>query len=266
MKLRALKIGLFSAAVSFSSVANSSSLVTENQQNTRLPNAIHTLSLQCKTSDTTYRMSRLAVLDTNIHSEYDIAITTAHGLVDGSGGTLPDCTVRDFTGHIYKIHAVKVADNYAPGTPSDWAVLKFEKVRKSSLIRYALASPLETRVFDELAETNLPVNFSTARGLPGSGQDCFMLPRRNAGFDPARYEGLIPHNCHAVSGQSGAPVSISRGKHSVIMGFHVGHAFLLESPHNDGPVRHGYMRAFDDNLRKNVNAIIMDFKATESRQ
>lgn len=203
-------------------------------------------------------MSRLAVLDIDRDSAHDVAITTGHGLLDSHGQTLTDCRVHDFKGHTYEITGLKIAPDYAPGTANDWAIVTFEKARKTPLIRYALATPLETGAFDELAETNLPVRFSSARGLPGSGQDCAMLPRRHAGFEPKEYSGLLPHNCRAVSGQSGAPISVTRKGHNIIMGIHVGHAFLLSSPHNDGPIRYGYMRVFDDHLRNHVNSIIMD--------
>lgn len=264
--MRARLATLTCVLAAFALPASASSLISDGHNDAHITKGTHTLSLQCNTSKTAYLMSRLAVLDVGIESPHDIAVTTGHGLIDSAGDKLSDCTVRDFKGNAYKVISTKVAPNYAPGTPDDWAVITFEKARKTPLVRYALAAPLKTKAFDSLAETNLSVRFSSARGLPSSGQDCAMLPRSFAGFEPQRYSGLIPHDCRAVSGQSGAPISVTRDGHNVIIGIHVGHSFLLESPHADGPTRYGYMRVFDDHLRDHVNAIIMDLTETESRQ
>jgi hypothetical protein len=218
----------------------------------------HTLEVRCDTQENAVKISRLAVLSVPEAGtvKLDFGITTAHGLLDSSGMLLKNCRVLDFEGQEYDLKTTKIAKNYAPGDPTDWALIVFERARNTDVIRYALAKPLSIENYDKLAEARLPLMFSSARGLGNNDQHCSALPRRFIGMNKARYVGLLPHNCKAISGQSGAPVSITREGQNVIFGFHVGSAFWMGIPNVTKPAKHGYMRVIDDRIMTDINTSI----------
>ena len=86
--------------------------------------------------------SRAVILDLadnkNVFHDQNIALTTAHGLVDKYGNVLETCAVIGPSGKAYPIKAVQLAPNYQPGTTSDWAVISFEKLQKEMIERYVV--------------------------------------------------------------------------------------------------------------------------------
>lgn len=255
MKLFALL--LIFCAVFFSNLALASSIISNDQPSNVPDNSnIHTLEVRCRVGVDQLKISRISILDVRGAKDQniDLGITTAHGLLDSSGDALNRCNIRGFAGESYRISDVQIAKNYSPGTANDWAIVVLERAKKTDLVRYAFASPLSIDEFDGLADARLPLTFSSARGVPDGRQSCEALPRPTVGMNKSRYDGLIPHNCKAVSGQSGAPISVFRGNQNIILGLHIGHAFWAGVPDVNAPAKLGYMRVFDNELVEIINS------------
>lgn len=215
----------------------------------------HTLEVRCSMGDDKIKISRMSILDIPKakNTNLDFGITTGHGLLDDHRSILTDCRVHDFKGKSYDINNIHVAKNYGPGTANDWAIISFERAKKSQVIRYALANAISVNEFDELARSELQLSFASARGLADGNQRCIALPRQTVGMNTENYAGLLPHSCKAISGQSGAPLSVVRNNRNVLLGLHIGHAFWVGVPDQDKPARHGYMRILDDDLIAAIN-------------
>lgn len=233
-----------------------SSVISLDHKNPHIPSSqIHTLAIQCPYEGKTVMASRLAVLETSKtwkSGTLDAGLTTAHGLLGKDGQPLEGCYILDFTGKKHKVRTIKAADDYIAGSATDWALVTFKRIKNPDMVRYAVADPMSAERFDLMAEDRLPVLFSSARGLPQSGQNCSLYPRRYAGLTSDKYRGLLLHDCRAISGQSGAPVSIKRGGKDVLVGMHLGNMFVLQSPYMSRPATHNFMRILDDDLRADI--------------
>lgn len=261
----------FSLIVGLSSYSLAADVVTQkiapettlSQQDRKLT---HTLSLVCPYDKNLLIMSRLSVLDSPQLKELDVGVTTGHGVLDANGTPLVDCIIADFSGNKYEVKSIIPSDDYVAGTANDWAVITFEPIQMASIVRYSVAHPLPTSTFDSLADAQMMVQFSSARGLADNAQLCTIFPSHYAGFNKPHHTGLLPHSCQANPGQSGAPISIVRDQDNIIVGFHMGHAMSYGTPTYNHPGRYGYMRIFDDKLQDDVNTIIMNLIETGKHQ
>lgn len=233
----------------------SSVISLDNKNPLTSSSRIDTLAIRCPYEGTIVMASRLAVLDVSEtwkSGKFDAGLTTAHGVLDNDGQPIEGCYILDFTGEKHKVHTITAADNYVAGSATDWAVITFKKIKNPAMVRYVVADPMNAERFDSMAENRLPVLFSSARGLPYSGQNCSLYPKRYAGLTSDKYRGLLLHDCRAISGQSGAPVSIKRGDKDVLIGMHLGNMFVLQSPYMPRPATHNFMRILDDDLRSDI--------------
>lgn len=220
-------------------------------QKTNAPkSAINALVLSCKISEHATRKSFAAVLqfstDGDLEHNYDVAITTGHGLLGDNGNLLENCFVSYPGSKKFPVTIAKLAPNYKPGTPSDWAVILFPTIKQDKLIRYSVGENISQKSFAAFAEIRPSVLFSTARGLPANGQHCEIEPRRFAGLQHQNFIGFLAHTCRAIPGQSGTPISIIRNQEPILIGIHVGSSMVYGYPTINTPLHfRGYMRGID---------------------
>lgn len=218
--------------------------------------------LRCRLGDV-LRQTRAVVLRTGEGVPrlpgYEIALTTGHGLEGDPSELLKTCSVLDAQGKLQTLRHIAFAPHYQPGTPSDWAVIVFKENKKGGFVRYRLPDFVSSGEFANMASRHLRVKFSRAIGLPYNLQDCELVPRKIAGLQGEIFLGFIAHDCDAVPGQSGSPVSVYANGVSVILGIHVGRSFSLGQPRKNEPARFfGYMRIIDEGLMHNLNTLLID--------
>ena len=218
--------------------------------------------LQCFLSPNKVQRSRAVLLqmagDDDVKSTHEVAVTTGHGLIDPYGNVFSNCEIMGPSGRTYPVRSIKLAPNYQPGTTTDWAVISFEKLHKESVQHYVVMSDINGGAAENLARRKIPVLFSKARGLPQNGQSCTLYPKKYAGFTEAHYDGFLAHNCRAIPGQSGTPVSVMSNGRPILVGIHIGHSFVLKVQGVERPPRFfGYMRIIDANmLEANINFLL----------
>lgn len=59
----------------------------------------------------------------------------------------------------------------------------------------------------------------------------------------------MAHNCRAVAGQSGTPVSTPQNE---LLGIHLGTVWTVHSYFTGGPARYGYLRRLDGDMVKAI--------------
>ena len=212
---------------------------------------ISALRVSCLVSKGKNRKSFAAVLKIETapdkKQKFDVAITTGHGLVDKRGNLLNNCSVSYPGSEKYPIKLTKLANNFKPGSPTDWAVIVFTKIKTDNLTRYYFGTDVSRRTIDAFAESKLPVVFATARGIPVNGQTCKIEPRRFAGLAKKRYIGLLSHNCRAIAGQSGSPISVFQQNTPILIGIHLGNSMIYGYPTMNTPLHYkGYFRSIDE--------------------
>lgn len=213
-------------------------------QTTASPEPIptHMLRLLCEGADANFLRSRIAVLDVG-DPNYDYGFSTGHGVPPER-----PCAVKDFTGQTRSADLIHLADGYQAGERTDWAVIRFDKITTEKLVRYTL-EPLEDLTRLEEAE----FSFAQARGLPENAQTC-KLSVLDFGNDRRK----VTHDCRAVAGQSGSPLTrIVDGKHQLI-GLHIGHLWMLDSPATGRPDRAGYINLLDRETIAQIESVIAD--------
>jgi len=234
---------------------------TKSQVLNNTGDGINALLLNCKISEQTYKRSFASVLQLTIEdsakNKYDVAITTGHGLVGDDGELLDNCFVSYPGSEKFPVTDAKLAPNYKPGTPSDWAVITFPKIENESLIRYSVGENISQKTFQDFAELRPSVLFSTARGLPVNGQDCEIEPRRFAGLRHQNFIGFLSHTCRAIAGQSGTPISVVRNQEPILIGVHIGSSMVYGYPTINTPLYHrGYMREIDTEFMAEFSKIL----------
>lgn len=251
------------AAISMSQIVWAASIVKyEKRQPTQQHSISNSIIVQCYVSEGIVKKSRAVVLHINeensLSSQHDIAVTTGHGFIDNDGKTFNKCEVIGPSRKTYPIKTIKFAPNYKPGTASDWAVMSLPKMETEKIQRYSVVDDKTGQEMELLARQNMPVLFSTARAYPQNGQSCILYPRKYAGFTKQEHKGLLAHNCRAISGQSGSPVSVERDGHPILIGIHIGNSFVLKVQDVDQPPRfYGYMRVIDRAvLEAQINLLI----------
>lgn len=210
------------------------------------------LRLYCKTDEGEYYRSKLAVLNSQ-SSKYDFAVTTAHGIVGASGRESRKCFVQNLNGKQIDVQNYYTAENYAPGTSTDWALLKFKKVHRSELTRFSFVESEADALLPNDALFRFPVTFPKAIGIAFNHQHCMLLSSKIIGITDTK---LRAHNCRAVPGQSGSPVSIGSDKRPLLLGIHLGKAFTYHSPVTRKPEHLGYFRLIDDDMKNQIEDAI----------
>lgn len=244
---------------SYSQNPYSQGLQYNNLEAAQVKNSVR---LRCDVGAGRVKQSRALVLQLDETAvglgEYEVALTTAHGLLDQNAEVLDACQIMDARGQSHKVEYIAPASNTQSGTRSDWAIIVFKKPKDSRLLRYELPDFVPTSQFEKMATDDFSVKFSTAIGLSYNGQSCSLISRKTAGLLGARYLGFLAHDCFAVSGQSGTPISVLNDGVPVVLGMHVGNSFSFGEPSkNVAPRFYGYMRVFDKGFVEEVEQLLV---------
>jgi len=200
----------------------------------------HILRLECIKGNEPGLQSRIGALESN-NSKYDFALVAGHAVPDER-----PCVVKDFSGRQSKVSLIHIADGYKNGEDTDWAIIRFKKIRTPNLVRYALDPFVIDRPLNEFQ-----VRFAEAMSLPENTQDCKLttldFPNNNKRFS---------HDCRAIPGQSGSPLTtLVDGKHKLV-GLHIGHLWMLDSPVTRRPDRKGYINVFTPEMVADIKEVI----------
>ena len=200
----------------------------------------HVLRLECVGGNAPNLQSRIGALDTN-NPIYDFALVAGHAVP-----VERPCVVKDFFGRKSNVSLIRLADGYKSGEDTDWAIIRFKKIKTPNLVRYPL----------EPFEINGPLNeirvrFAQAFALPENTQDCRLTT-----LEFPNNTQRISHDCRAIAGQSGSPLTtIVDGKHKLV-GLHVGHLWMLDSPETRRPDRKGYINVFTSDMVADIKQVI----------
>lgn len=198
------------------------------------------LRLICEGADESFRQSRIAVLDVG-DPAYDFGFATGHAVPSER-----PCAVKDFSGGERPVNLIRLADGYEPGETTDWAIIRFNKISTKTLVRYQLeAVDKSTSLSDQ------KFSFAAARGLSDNAQSC-KLSRLD--FNNGRHR--FTHDCRAVPGQSGSPITRIEAGHHKLIGLHIGHLWMFESPETGRPDRAGYINLLDAQTVKEIESLI----------
>lgn len=198
------------------------------------------LRLVCEGTEESDLQSRLAVLKTS-NSDYDYGFATGHAVPAER-----PCAVKDFEGRSRPVDFIQLADNYQAGESTDWAIIRFKRISTKGLVRYAL-EPVE-----DLGDFEAGFfSFAQARGLSENAQSC-----RLSVLDFQNGRTRVTHDCRAVPGQSGSPITRKVGGETKLVGLHIGHLWMLESPETGRPDRKGYINLLNQDILDEISAII----------
>lgn len=211
------------------------------------PSQTHMLVLKCANSESTTFLSRLAVLDIPQSKKMDFALVTGHALP-----LERPCFVQDFEGNQRDVDLIDYAKAFEVGTPNDWALISFRKMKTKNLVRYPL-SPITDYISDFEAADIL---FAEARGLPKNSQACRLLPTLPSFKKEQKRRIPIFHDCDAIPGQSGSPLTARIEEQDYLVGLHIGRAWFFKSPYTGRADRHGYVALFDPNMVEEINTIL----------
>ena len=205
----------------------------------------HMLRLLCEGADRTGQQSRIAVLDIG-DPNYDFGFATGHALPPER-----PCVVRDFEGETRTADSIQLAKGYKSGETTDWAVIRFGKISTKQLVRYQLEpveelGPLEGQRF----------SFARARGLPENAQHCEL---NVLDFNNGRFR--VTHDCRAVPGQSGSPLTRIVDREHKLVGLHIGHLWMFKAPDTGRPDRRGYINLLDADTISKIEAIIAESRS-----
>ena len=200
------------------------------------------LRLLCEGAGADFLQSRFAVLDVG-DPVYDYGFATGHGVPPER-----PCAVKDFAGQTRSADMIHLADGYKAGEKTDWAIIRFDKISTKDLVRYEL-EPLEDMTVLEEAE----FSFAQARGLSENAQNCKLSV-----LDFGEGRRRVTHDCRAIPGQSGSPLTrVIDGTHRLV-GLHIGHLWMLDSPATGRPDRTGYINLLDRETVHQIEAVISD--------
>ncbi|MEP4051721.1 MAG: hypothetical protein ABJN22_05710 [Litorimonas sp.] len=215
-------------------------------QTTVDPIPTHMLRLMCEGAEPKNPIqSRVAILDVG-DPLYDFGFATGHGIPSER-----PCEVKDFAGRTRSVDLIRLADGYQAGEKTDWAIVRFEKISTKHLVRYDLEPIEEFAPFKDQE-----FSFAEARGLSENAQSCKLAI---LDFDNGRYR--VTHDCRAVPGQSGSPITrVIDGKHKLV-GLHIGHLWMFKSPETGRPDRKGYINLLDKNSVKEIESLIAKYRS-----
>jgi len=109
----------------------------------------------------------------------DFALVTGHALP-----LERPCFVQDFEGNQRDVDLIDYAKAFEVGTPNDWAITDY-------------ISDFEAA----------DILFAEARGLPKNSQACRLLPTLPSFKKEQKRPLPIFHDCDAIPGQSGSPLT-----------------------------------------------------------
>ena len=191
----------------------------------------------------------MALPETLKDKNSDFALVTGHGLSKGK-----DCVVQDFHGNNRAVKKRIYARNYRAGTDTDWAVISFKKIKGEHIKRYNV----NAYISDLDALQVKPISFAQARGLPSNTQSCHIkrvsLPISNS------MTSIFTHDCKAIPGQSGSPITENIQGKDKLIGIHLGQFWTLSSPDTGSPGIFKYMRPFDKQLSQDVKTAIKELQ------
>ena len=248
----ALKSVLVFAYLSLStSIANAATLTPRFEPQVKNSNnAInHAIFLKCDIDEKRSLQSKGVILKLPRYlekSRHEFALVTGHGLKETR-----KCYVEDFKGHSRQVKSLHLAPNYKAGTNSDWAIVSFRSFAGDHIKRY----DIENYFGDLSMLDNETVSFAQARGLPANTQKC-RLALISLQTDIFKSEPFVSHDCKAIDGQSGSPITrIENGVHRLI-GLHLGNIWTLNSPLTGKPGRLNFLRPFDEQLSQEIKQVI----------
>ena len=225
------------------------------------------LTLSCVIDERLRAISRVTPFKTHHDDGQDYGLISGHGLPlaeisvgvqhsrnhqKDKGDAAGQCYVQDFSGHKIPINGFTLADDYKAGTRSDWAVIRFNRIPTEGLMRYDLPD-IE---WQALAHKTVPVRFAAARGLRNHDQSCAVLPMRYQVLKGLQFDGVMPHDCYAIAGQSGSPLSLAGQDETLLVGIHLGRTWMLRSPVTGRPEHQGFARVIDAAMIADIDAIV----------
>lgn len=223
---------------------------TENEND--LTSNWSTFNLFCRASDHLFYRSKVVFIRST-SAKFDYALTTAHGLEKGISDQFDTCYVRDSSGQPLKLITAYFAKGYKPGTSTDWAIIKLNKVDDKTVTRYKLHLP-ENSAFRN--QENISVSFPKARGINDKFQLCSTLPSEFLGLANPK---ILSHDCRVIAGQSGSPILKQHDAEDVLIGVHLGKAFVYRSPISQKPEHLGYFRVIDQEMVHEINIAVRSF-------
>jgi len=207
----------------------------------------HMLVMKCTINADYHAESRVVVLNLPqkyTRRGYDVALVSGHGLQGDN-----NCIIQDFEGRSAAVIDMTLAPNYKAGTAQDWGIVRFKTLKTKSLIRYSLIPQ------DFSARTFLDVQFAAARGLPQNQQNCRLVMAGEDGGILAP-TGTKLHDCYAVPGQSGSPLSRYLGGTDYLMGIHLGRIILYQYPPQKDLLKRGYLRLIDASFIAEITELL----------
>ena len=215
------------------------------------------LSLRCPLSTSEYISSRIAVLRTHLNDGNDYAIISGHGLPTQSAEVMSQpkskgCFVMDFSGNRQAVDGFALSESYAAGTRTDWGVIRFKAMPTQNLVRYNLPNIS----WESIKNSPVPARFAFACGLRDHNQNCEILPSRYQVLTGKQFDGVMAHNCRAIGGQSGSPLSLSGDKDDLLLGIHLGRTWMLKSPVTGRPEFQGFVRVIDGAMVDEINTLV----------
>ena len=245
--LAAISDGLFSAEAS--TIMPRFDEVTTNQNRT----TNHAVFLKCKLNAHQEYQSKGAVLSLPKDlkkQNHDFAVVTAHGLENSQ-----DCSVEDFQGNSQPITNFYFSPDYQPGTDTDWALISFKSLRGDHIERYNVDS-----YFEDIAPLdNAMISFAQARGLPSNTQRCRLAVVKLRVPNKQNSE-FFSHDCRAIGGQSGSPITFNMNGQHKLVGFHLGSIWTLHSPITGKPGRLNFLRPYDKKMSTDIKRMIRNAK------
>jgi len=212
------------------------------------------LALKCYNPEGTITVSRIAVLDVSelddsIHNKkYDFALVAGHGL----NADRP-CHVSDFNGNKSRLLFHTLPRNYESGTQNDWGLIKFKKLKTRNMVRYKLIPAISK--FDDLEDLDeVDVNFARARSLPDNLQTCQIKSLTFS--NTTQSNKVLSHNCMAIGGQSGSPLTYEIGNETRLIGLHLGTLWMINSPLTGKPDRVGFVKVFDEGTINQIKVML----------
>jgi len=212
------------------------------------PSVLH---LECRYAETSFYQSKIALIKTR-DARFDYGLSTGHGMTIKDLEFAKDCRVIDHKGQHHALKAFYLPKTYAPGSETDWALIRLDKIRDDKIVRFQLPE------VDALAEQDFriksnAVNFPKARGIGQNSQVCQSYPSHYIGL---KARNLLVHDCRVLPGQSGSPVSVTTKESDLLIGLHLGTGFVMRSKVTGKAGRLGYFRFIDQVMVKEIDTII----------